>query len=191
MKIPRLSDNKTIRRGQMRSIAKEAMAADGWGASDPIGKVASVLEAVYQAGKHHEELRATPLDPVPWEAIPLRSREILRTAVHFKEHWNDLFTGPKAIVLMGASASTPRHARDNSHWKDRGARTWMILAEITKGTVRELERVPGDWPASSASALVRLGIFEECGTPEQPAARLTVKGMNTFDEALRLSAIFN
>ena len=186
--MPELSTDPKIRKGQFRTMAREAMAADRWSRSDPVAKVVSLLERVYAAGNQQDDRRRAPPtgdDPVPWDAIPIRAKDILRYAVHYRAHWDKILGGSLVVLLDGARKVVPRDAQGEATYPFRGVRTWMGLWEARDDQLQLLDRVEIDWPAASASALVKLGIFAEYGGEDEPSAYLTAKGIATFEEAVR------
>lgn len=186
--IPELSADSKIRKGQFRTLAREAMATDRWSRGDPVAKVVSLLERVYAAGGQkgdREDAPAAGNAPVPWDAIPVRAKEILRYAIHYRKHWDRILDGSLVVLLDGARKVVPRDAPSEATYPFRGARTWMGLWEDRDDQLHLVDRIPTDWPAASASALVKLGIFAEYGGEDDPSASLTAKGVATFEEALR------
>lgn len=186
--IPDLSHDPKIRKGQFRTLAREAMATNRWSRTDPVARVVSLLEKVYAAGGGASDRPRTPERgdaPLPWDAIPERAREILRYAVRYRAHWDRVRDGSLVVLLDGARKVVPRSARDDTPYMWRGARTWMGLWEDKGAQIQLVDRIPTDWPAASASALVKLGIFAEYGGGNEPSAFLTAKGIATFEEAVR------
>ena len=164
------------------------MATDRWSRSDPVAKVVSLLERVYAAGGLKGDRGNAPAArnaPVPWDAIPIRAKEILRYAVHYRKNWDRILDGSLVVLLDGARKVVPRDARDTADYRFRGARTWMGLWEDRDGQLHLVDKISIDWPAASASALVKLGIFAEYGGDAEPSASLTAKGIATFEEAVR------
>jgi hypothetical protein len=110
-KILELSADPKIRKGQFRTLAREAMATDRWSRSDPVAKVVSLLERVYAAGGVKGDREDAPVAsdaPVPWDAIPVRAKEILRYAIHYRKHWDRILDGSLVVLLDGARKVVPR-----------------------------------------------------------------------------------
>lgn len=182
-----LSTDRKIRKGQFRTLARDAMATNRWSRSDPIAKVVSLLEATYATGAAEADRRdeATTLaGPIPWNAIPARAREILRYAIMYRSSWDQVASGSRIVLLDGARKVLPRGTYDDGSWMPRGARTRMGLWEVRGDGIHNLNTIAIDWAASSASALVRLGIFQEYGGTDEPSAALTVLGIRTIEAAI-------
>lgn len=190
--IPELSTDPKVRKGQFRTLAREAMATDRWSRTDPVARVVSLLERVYTAGGRDGDVTDAPAAnnaPVPWNAIPVRAKEILRCVARYRKHWDRIIDGSLIVLLDGARKVVPRSARDDDHYGWRGARTWMGLWEERGGEIHLVDRMAIDWPAASASALVKLGIFAEYGGEDDPSAYLTAKGIATFEETVRRGTV--
>jgi hypothetical protein len=185
-----LSPEKSIRKGQFRTFAKEAMASAPWGSSDPIGKVVSLLEKAYAAGAASTSGAAgAPMkEAVPWNAIPERSRDIFRHVIQYRSSWAEITNGSRLVLLDNAGKKAPRYHREVPKFLDPGPRARLGLWEVRGDRLHCLDYNPIDWAPSSASALVKLGIFEEFGV-ENPSARLTSLGIKTLEEAIRTETI--
>lgn len=182
-----LSTDKKIRKGQFRSLAKDAMATSRWSRSDPIARVVSLLEAAYATGAadaYRADKAPGTTAPIPWNAMPARAREILRYAIMYRSSWSQVASGSHVVLLDGARRVLPRGTYEEGSFMPRGARTQMGLWEVRGDEIHNLDTIAVDWAASSASALMRLGIFREYGGQDDPSAALTVLGINTIEAAI-------
>jgi hypothetical protein len=182
-----LSLDKKIRKGQLRSLAKEAMSKNAWSGGDPIAKVVSLLESAYATGMAVASGPVTERDTeeaVPWNAIPERAREILKYTIMYRASWNEIIAGRRVLLLDGAQGRVPRGTRDETTWLPRGARTRMGLWEVRGDKIHQMDDIGMDWAASSASALLRLGLFEEYGECSRPSAAITTLGIRTVEAAI-------
>ena len=187
-----LSSDPKVRKGQFRTMAREAMETNRWQTGDPVARVVSLLERTYAAGRLAADVPDSPLDedaPVPWEAIPQRSRDILRWVANYRKYWDQIHEGALFVIIDGARKVVPRDPHNRRMFGMGGTRATMGLWRTDGEQLRLVDRIAYDWPASSASSLVKLGVLEEAGTEEEPYAFLTVKGIATFDEAVRTGSI--
>ncbi len=190
--MPDLSSDPKVRKGQFRTLAREAMATDRWRSGDPVARVVSLLEKTYAEGKLNAGEPNKPLDkdaPVPWDAIPKRSQDILRWVVNYREYWHQIRESTMCVIIDGARKVVPRDPYNQRMFGMGGNRATMSLWQTDGEQLHFIDQIAYDWPASSASSLVKLGVLEEAGTEDEPYAYLTAKGIATFDEALRTGSI--
>lgn len=186
------SSNKKIRWNQFRATARDILkrSREPWGPADPVGSLARAMEHAYAAGAAQvgQPVEEMVVDgSLRWDAIPSRARAMLESlGISVYERRAELREGTLLAMLEGAAATGRKGERAVfSFWvvgEDEGGR---ILSRY------EERHEPRQWATTSASALIRLGIFTELKTaPPGQFAELTPLGLETILSAVEADHIF-
>ncbi|HZG32043.1 MAG TPA: hypothetical protein VEZ59_02145 [Sphingopyxis sp.] len=186
------SSNKQIRWNQFRATARDILkrSREPWGPADPVGSLARAMEHAYAAGAAQVGQPAEEMvvdGSLRWDAIPSRARVMLESlGISVYERREELREGTLLAMLEGAAATGRKGERAIfSFWvagEDDGGR---ILSRY------EERHEPRQWATTSASALIRLGIFAELKTdPPGQFAELTPLGLETILSAVEAGHIF-
>jgi hypothetical protein len=185
------STNKQVRWRQFRAVANHILsrAAGPWGRTDRIGDLARAMEGAYAAGvvSHGKQTETEVVNGiVRWEAIPARAQDALQDMSYdIRRHARALRDGSLVALLEGACATGLKGRRTRmSLWRPHPD-GFLLRA----GDLRKTDR---GWAATSVSALVRLGIFEEIELEDQSTgfAKLSPLGIDTVLAAIAAKHIF-
>lgn len=188
-----ISSNKQIRWNQFRKTARDILARsrEPWGATDPVGDLARAMERAYSSGAANVGRPADSLvvdGVVRWDAIPSRARVMLeylgRNVFENHEHLRE----GRLLVMLEGAAETGRKG-------EKASFSFWIAEENADGGrdlyPTEARGTPHQWAATSASALIRLGIFGEIKTePPTQLKQLTPLGLQTILSAIEAEHIF-
>lgn len=122
-----------------------------------------------------------------WDAIPSRARVMLEyLGISVYERREELREGTLLAMLEGAAA-TGRKGK-------KAVFSFWVAEEDEHGRILrrcEERHEPHQWATTSASALIRLGIFTELKTdPPEQIAQLTPLGLETILSAIEADHIF-